>query len=351
MPTSSSDVQRVVLLPPGPGNPRNSEGAFVELRDGRLMFVYSHYYSGRGGDNDPAYLAARFSSDRGETWTSADDVILRNDAGMNLMSVSLLRLPSGIGLFYLRKDSESDCRPVMRLSQDEGASWGRVSDIIPETRDYFVLNNDRVIRLDSGRLAAPVARHTPTEAGSRPGAATCYLSDDDGSSWYPSRTLLRLAGDPKSGLQEPGIVELKDGRLMMFCRTIRGSQYRSFSSDQGLTWSDPQSSGIRSPLSPAGIKRIPRTGDLLLVWNNNYEAEGTMAGRRTPLTVAISRDEGQTWEKVKNLEDDPDGWYCYTAICFVDDAVLLGHCAGNRPQGTGLAVTQMTRFSLSWLYA
>jgi hypothetical protein len=33
---------RVLELPPGPGNPRNSEGAFVTLKDGRILFVYSH---------------------------------------------------------------------------------------------------------------------------------------------------------------------------------------------------------------------------------------------------------------------------------------------------------------------
>jgi len=40
------------------------------------------------------------------------------------MSVSLLRLQNGeIALFYLLKNSEQDCRPVMRLSRDEGTTW------------------------------------------------------------------------------------------------------------------------------------------------------------------------------------------------------------------------------------
>jgi len=34
---------RALELPPGAGNPRNSEGAFVSLKDGRVLFVYSHY--------------------------------------------------------------------------------------------------------------------------------------------------------------------------------------------------------------------------------------------------------------------------------------------------------------------
>jgi hypothetical protein len=66
--------------------------------------------------------------------------------------------------------------------------------------------------------------------------------------------------------------------------------------------------------------------------------------------VAISKDEGKTWQKAKNVEDDIDGWYCYIAIHFVGKDVLLGHCAGNRPKGTGLAVTQITKLSLDWIY-
>ena len=33
----------VLNLPPKPGNPRNSEGTFAELTDGRILFIYSHY--------------------------------------------------------------------------------------------------------------------------------------------------------------------------------------------------------------------------------------------------------------------------------------------------------------------
>ena len=73
-------------------------------------------------------------------------------------------------------------------------------------------------------------------------------------------------------------------------------------------------------------------------------------GKRTPLNVAISKDDGKTWQNVKAIEDDPDGWYCYTAIEFVGDHVLLGHCAGNRKKDGGLSTTQVTRFSVDWLY-
>ena len=34
----------VLELAPGTGNPRNSEGAFLELKDGKILFVYSHFF-------------------------------------------------------------------------------------------------------------------------------------------------------------------------------------------------------------------------------------------------------------------------------------------------------------------
>ena len=80
--------------------------------------------------------------------------------------------------------------------------------------------------------------------------------------WVRSQTTL-TATDSAGGrvtVQEPGVVELRDGRLMMYCRSNGGSQYVSHSQDGGETWSPLGPSRIISPLSPASIKRIPQTG-------------------------------------------------------------------------------------------
>lgn len=343
-------LTKIRLLPPTPGkNPRNSEGAFLQLKDGRLLFVYTHF-TGGGGDNDGAHLAARSSRDSGKSWTLKDEIVLPNEGKYNVMSVSLLRLPSGaIALFYLRKNATDDCRLYLRLSTDEAKTWSEPTLCIPP-EGYYVVNNDRVVQLKCGRLVVPAARHSvPGERFSLHGVALCFLSDDNGKTWRKSRNELTGPEKSKTGLQEPGVVELKDGKLLMLCRTDQGSQYVSFSKDSGDTWSAAQPSDLQSPVSPVSIKRIPKTGDLLLVWNDHRQIDEARKGKRTPLTVAISKDEGKTWEKVKTLEDDPDGWYCYTAIAFVGDQVLLGHCAGDKAVGR-LNRTQITRFDLDWLY-
>jgi len=68
-------------------------------------------------------------------------------------------------------------------------------------------------------------------------------------------------------------------------------------------------SNIIAPVSPASIERIPQTGDLLLVWNNHAQIAPALKGKRTPLTVAISHDDGKTWTHTKNLRDNPTGWF------------------------------------------
>jgi hypothetical protein len=352
-------VESSLILSPSKDNPRNSEGDFIRLGDGRILFVYTHFYGG-GGDHSPARLVARHSDDGGKTWSDEDRTIVENESDMNVMSVSLLRLEDGrIALFYLQKNSTTDTRPVMRISVDEAKTWSEPIEIIPEQQiGYYVLNNDRVIQTSSGRLIAPVAQHcgfgmNDPEKWTGNGLLSCYLSDDAGKTWRRSAESFHLidSGGNPTAAQEPGVVELKDGRVLMFIRTLKGAQYFAWSSDGGETWTDPKPSPLRSPLSPASIERIPTTGDLLAVWNDHHDPAHKAGGKRTPLSAAISTDDGKTWSKPLTLCDDPDGWYCYTAIHFEGDHVLLGHCAGGPGQGgTGLSVSQITRFPISALY-
>ena len=351
---AADPVQRNVLLPPTKSNPRNSEGDVIELKDGRVLLVYTHFTEG-AGDHAKAHLAGRYSSDGGVTWTKEDRLIVDNEAGMNVMSVSLLRLADGrIALFYLRKNSTKDCEPIFRISEDEAESWSEPMEVIPdEDAGYYVLNNDRVIQLKSGRLIVPLAQHYGTDWPRWRGDAdmVCYLSDDAGKTW--KRSQMAPTAEPFQGravvAQEPGVVELADGRVLLWCRTNAGSQYISYSDDQGESWSQLKPSNMISPLSPATIERIPASDKLLLVWNDHSEIPANLRGKRTPLSVAVSSDHGQTWQHTKVLEDNPNGWYCYIAMDFVDDHVLLAHCAGDRTQNNGLALTQITRFPIAWL--
>ena len=142
------------------------------------------------------------------------------------------------------------------------------------------------------------------------------------------------------------MVELKDGRILLWVRTGQGKIYRAISTDRGETFTQPEPTELDSPLSPQSIKRIPTTGDLLLVWN--YSA----LKRRFPLTTAISRDDGKTWESFHNLDQDPFHSYSYTSILFLKDRALFTYYAGPGPVGKGDRFwhLKLKAVPLGWFY-
>jgi sialidase-1 len=365
----------VLELAPTADNPRNSEGSFVTLADGRIMFAYTRFTGGEG-DHDNADIAVVYSSDSGATWTEPS-ILVPNPGEHNTMSVSFLRLqdnrirPQGgrIALFYAVKNSigeaeYGDCRPRMCVSADEGATWSEPRITIP-TPGYYVVNNDRIVQLASGRLLIPAALHMTRrfETGAElqmdlRGIAMYFLSDDLGETWRESDTWWALPVHSGSGLQEPGVIERADGSLYGYCRTTAGRHYGHISSDGGETWSAPEPTDLVSPCSPLSIKRLPSTGDLLAVWNDtsgrfDVPPATTESWGRTPLVSAISDDEGATWKHHRLLEDDPTRGFCYTAIHVADtvgDTVLLGYCAGGEATGMVLNLLRMRRIDVGWFY-
>jgi sialidase-1 len=341
-------------IEPSKEHPRNSEGAFVTLKSSRILFFYTQFYGG-AGDESPARIVSIHSDDAGRSWSREPKLVLENKAGQNIMSVSLLRLRSGpIAFFYLAKNSMLDCRAIIRTSTDEAETWSEPL-MVGEAPGYFVLNNDRVIQLEKGRLIAPVAFHRSRAADPKNyrsldfrALAIWYLSDDGGRTWKEAETWWALPAKTGSGLQEPGVVELADGRLFSWMRTDRGAQFGSYSTDAGNNWSAPEPTSLQSPVSPASIKRLPGSSDLLGIYNDHSGQFPFPKGKRSPLVAAISSDGGKTWPVRKLIEDDPKGWYCYTAIHFVGDAVLLGYCAGDDKVG-GLNRLRIRRIALDWL--
>lgn len=337
----------VLELGPKPKNPRNSEGAFSNLKDGRIIFIYSRFNHISAADNAPADLAAVWSDDKGESW-SDEKVILsaQQDQAENIMSVSLNRMQNGdLGLFYFIRRGFGNGKVYLRRSADEGKTWGEAICCVP-ARGYYVTNNDRVIRLKDGRLILPTGYHRTifsqngrSETWDSRSTTIYFLSDDDGTTWHESSPCAIQARCSRSGLQEPGVVELKNGSLYGWARTDLGAQYEMFSFDRGNTWTAPQPSRFTSPCSPLSMKRDEKTNHLIAIFNPIPEyitrprQTKTWNGGRTPLVCSVSRDEGQTWDELLILEDDPDSGYCYTAMHFYEDSLLLAYCAGSPADG------------------
>lgn len=330
----------------GPGNPRNSEGSFIRLKDGRIMLIYTRYNGARGGDHSSADLASYISKDNGYSWGDFR-IAVKNDA-VNVMGASLLRLQDGrIALAYVRKShipglkdnsQVCDCRPMIRFSSDEGESWSEPVDICQyPSSTYMVLNNDRLIQLSSGRLVVAVAHHHIQAGGAMAVRSEGYffLSDDGGKNWRESKECCYGPQWLSSGLREPGVIELKDGTLMAWWRTNGKCQYKAFSRDGGESWSTPvPAPEFLSQESPLSMKRDPQTGFLYAIWDDWAPERAVKftpnTWGRTPLVIARSEDEGKSWKNHYIIEDEPNHGYCYIAMLFTgNNELLLQYCCGG----------------------
>jgi sialidase-1 len=342
-----NDIARDVFVA-SDENPRYSEGSIARLGDGTLLYATTQFL-GSGSDFASARIVARRSRDGGQNWGDLE-VLQENVGRNNVMSVSFARLeprtPAGspLGLFFLRKESTSDLKVYLRRSTDEARTFAEPTLVIAAD-GYHVMNNDRVVRLSTGRLICPVA-WTADVKTSNHFVSFCYLSDDAGLTWRRGRGQVDL---PQRGAMEPGVVELADGRLLMILRTQLGHIGFARSIDGGETWSEPEASNVRSPESPASVAMIPATGDLLLVWNDIYVPGAGHGGKRTPLVGAISSDEGATWQFRRLLEDRSEATYAYTSIAFAEDRVLLSYYV--REESSGRISSRFRSLPLGWFYA
>ena len=332
-----------------PEHPRHSEGDVLVLRDGTLLAAWTEF-AGGARDDAPARIVAARSADGGRTWGERA-VIQENTGRANVMSVSLLRSRTGdVLFFYLRKNSSTDLKAYVRRSTDDAATWGPPVLVTPE-EGYHVMNNARVIQLRSGRLLAPVA--TTRRVGTKQDdfRTVVHLSDDDGRTWRRGRTSLTA---PKRGAMEPGLIELRDGRVLQIIRTQTGLIWRSFSSDGGDTWTEAVPWNVEAPEAPSTLVAVPGTGEWLLVLNPNVvwsDPARTVlganhGGARTPLAARISRDEGATWSLPRNLESDPAITYAYTSVTFHEGRALLTYY--HFPVGGKMLSLKFRSVPLGW---
>lgn len=331
------------FAPASPENPRNSEADILVRRDGSLLLAWTQFSGGRS-DWAGARIAARTSKDRGATW-SENFELQPNIGAMNVMEPDLLRLRSGKVLFlFCRKNSPADCAPMVRLSSDDAKTFSApVPMAITPSPSYTGFNHDRAIQLSTGRILMPVFFTSDYRVDPHI-RSRVYFSDDDGVSWTPSETVLDLPST-KAGAQEPGVIELRDKRILLWVRSGTGHIYKAYSNDGGKSFGplEPMP-GLRSPLSPQSMKRHPGTGDLVLVWNDSPDA-------RRPLSAATSKDEGRTWSTPKVIDDRPDATFAYTSIEWLKDRALLTYYIGPAPGVRGESWSLGLRaLPLDWFY-
>ena len=314
---------RQILVPATDEYPRNMGADIIGLDDGATLLVFSQWI-GATHDTDSSRVCGMLSEDGGESWSSPFEIANPTEDYNQVRMPGLIRLNDGsIGMTLRFKTSVLDtwvgfmrCDPTSLAVRGRG--WSKPVRVSPPPPGRHIHLNNRTIRLSSGRLLVSIATSWPWHVENpraHDSRSWCLLSDDDGTTWRPSDSMLT---GPKRGLMEPYVIEVEPGRLRMFMRTQMNTQYESISYDDGQTWSDAKSGILVSPESPAALRRLPGSDDILIVWNHGEI--GNHSKDRNPLNLAISSDGCESWHDELTLESTPGRAYSYPGV-HVPDAL------------------------------
>ena len=339
--------KEVGFIATGNGVSRAGEGAFARLKDGRIMLAYTEYFTENSGDDSPANIAAVYSSDNGESWGEHRILLEKGIDDRNIMSVSFLTVGEELFIFYLKKylvNGKVVCIPFLRRSLDDGETWSE-EQRIGKRNLYYVVNNDRVIRLKNGRIIVPAAIIDPFTERPKNGAALCFItSDHNGYTFVEQKQELSLPFDNFNGLQEPGLYEHNDGSLWCYIRNDLGCQYSSISYDGGESWSAPAPMPFfTSPASPMLVKKACNATVAIFNPIPCYTSKPTELWGRTPYLLAVSNTDayphnGEGFTVQYILENDRSNNYCYPAILDNGTDFLVAYYHSN---GTGCPLNSL----------
>ncbi|WP_372351232.1 exo-alpha-sialidase [Streptomyces sp. KL116D] len=309
-------------------HPRDSHAAcLLELDDGDLLCAW--FNGPDEGDRDTNVVLSRLPSGT-DRWTTP--VALSADPDRAEQNPVIARLPDGtIHLFHPSDEphDQKTARLVTRTSRDGGHTWDA-----PRTAHdgpgIFVRNPP----LDPGDGSWLLPAYRCRSTGEH---STVLISEDQGGSWKEydvpgSDHLVQLSVVPRS-----------DGSLLGLLRSRAADRiHATVSTDAGRTWTPPVPTELPNNNSAVQAVRL-RSGALALVYNHaslergEYRWVGSGAGRRkkalrTPLTLALSDDEGRTWPWRRDLQTADDEYreteYGYSYPCLLqarDDRIHVAY--------------------------
>lgn len=223
-------------------------------------------------------------------------------------------------------------------SKDSGASFSEPRELVVGdiSGGRGPVKNKPII-LSSGRILAPAS--VEGELWN----AFVDISDDCGKTWTKSTEVpvRRCSAEPRiidrpyhpqylygQGVIQPSLWEDEAGEVHMFLRSTSSRIFRSDSKDRGNTWCIAYDTGL--PNNNSGIDLVKmKNGDLVLVYNPRENLPGIYKGPRTPLTVAVSKDNGLSFEKLLDLETGV-GSFAYPAIIATGEHEFMVTYTWNR---------------------
>ena len=268
----------------------------LELKNGDLLCAW---FSGTWeGNSDVAIVLSRLPAGS-DQWTKPQ--VVDHHRGESYQNPVLFQAPDGvIWLIHTTQgagEGQANAKVLVAKSKDNGKTWNG-PDVLFDQPGAFV--RDPILVLADGTWMLPMY-FTPTK-GITTGAEAHYsvvkLSHDQGLHWENSRI-------PNSnGYVQPSVVRLKSGKYVAFFRSRFADNVFRSTSDDGKTWTAPARTDL--PNNNASVQAaVLKDGNVVMAFNNvgSVVTDGKpKAGPRKPLSVALSKDGGETWTEVRDLE-------------------------------------------------
>lgn len=217
------------------------------------------------------------------------------------------RVPgSPVLLFYKVGPSPSTWWGMVKTSDDNGETWSEARKL-PE--GFLGPIRAKPLFFPPDRLLCPSS--TESNDAERRWEIHFELTDPQAKEWQRIAVPRPEGADHTFRTIQPTLLRHAEGRLQFLARSNQGQLAESWSEDEGKTWSAITLSTRPNPDSGADAVTL-RDGRHLLI--SNPTGKG---GKRTPLTIATSRD-GKEWKEALVLENDP-GEYSYPAIIETSD--------------------------------
>ncbi len=317
-----NELNKTIVYEIDNGN-KNGEGAFLKLKNNILAYVYTCF---KESNNDDSYadICIIKSSDKDRKIWSQPVVLIKNHGKENIMSVSLLRKNDGsIFIQYLEKNSCNDLKIVRRYSFDELKTISKIH-YLNVGKGYNVVNNDRILYYKN-KIYTPISKHFCfNNEFMYSGIMELAITDENNNT---SLILIPNKLDSNFTLQEPGIVNLKENNnLLMWFRNNTKNILIATSKDGGYHFSSIKYGILKVvPYSPSSIKRY--NNDLFIVYNKWNE--NNLNNKRTPLVLAISKDDLNTIYKEYKLETNESLEFMYPSIYKDNNDLFIAYTIQN----------------------
>lgn len=287
----------------------------LELKDGNVIVSW-FAGSWEKGSDVAIWIARRLDG----VWEKPRRIC--NERCVAMWNPVLFRKSNGnIVLFYKVGETISQWKTFYIESEDEGESFGAPAELVDGDVGGRGPVKNKPIRLKDGTVLAP--------ASLEGGVWDCFvdISTDDCKTWEKSGIvpLRRASYDIQAlnrpynkhycygkGIIQPTLWQDKDEHVHMLTRSTSSRIFRSDSIDGGRTWSLAYDTGLPNNNSGIDVAALP-DGKLVLVYNPRENLPNYYKGPRTPLVVAYSEDNGETFHELAVLEDGP-GEFSYPAI-------------------------------------